>query len=402
MVREWQGVIILRICFVTVSRSGTYLYTERLCEELSKNNDVVIITNKDNENFHKSTPLKSKIIKLWRRNSIFTPLIIALNARKLSCNVLVIQYEYSIFGSPMFSQLSTIILLIISRFLGYRTIVTLHGVLIPANIIPKRDNIWKIIRNFFVLILLLFYKFISIFSDIIMVLNPLQRRLLESYGVSISKTMIIPHGAEMCKADEGGGNKPKENRNVFFHGFVRPSKGLLELIEAIKLLSNEGIDVRLTIVGSIAYQSLERLDERRYISKVIQKCGELGDRCVMRLGFHETDELLAIASNSYIIVLPYKDNFVESSGVLHMFMDCGKTVVVSRTPRFLADISPKEALFVDVTKEDLYKNIKLILQNEELYGVLSENLKKKAKTRYWHVVAREWFEMLLGLSEGRP
>ncbi|MFP3209617.1 MAG: glycosyltransferase [Nitrososphaeria archaeon] len=377
-----------------------YLYTERLCEELSKNNDVVIITNKDIENFRESTPIKSKIVKLWRRNSMFAPLIIALNARKLSCNVLVIQYGYSIFGSPMFSQLSTLILLIISKFLGHRTIITLHGVLIPANIIQKRHNIWKFVRNFFGLILLLFYKLISIFSDIIVVLNPLQRRLLENYGVSRSKIVTIPHGAEMCKANEGGGNKPKENRNVFFHGFVRPSKGLLELIEAIKLLSNEGIDVRLTIVGSIAYHQLERLDERRYISNVIQKCRELGDRCVMRLGFHETDELLAIASNSYIIVLPYKDNFVESSGVLHMFMDCGKAVVVSRIPRFLADVSPKEALFVDVTKEDLYKNIKVILQNEELYGILSENLKKKARTRYWHIVAHEWFEALLGLFEG--
>jgi len=115
----------------------------------------------------------------------------------------------------------------------------------------------------------------------------------------------------------------------------------------------------------------------------------------MKLGFHKTEELLKEAKRSYIIVLPNKDRFIENSGVLHTFMDCGKAVIVSATPRFLADLLPSEAFSLIQTTKDRYKAIESLIENEVFYKLLAQGLKRKALSRYWNIAAQEWFKVMM-------
>jgi glycosyltransferase involved in cell wall biosynthesis len=331
-----------------------------------------------------------KVVSVWRKNNIFALFAILRFARTVGCNALVVQYEYSMFGSPALTQILVLLLALLSKFFKFKIIIALHGVLTPAFL--KAITTHLFIKTLAKIVLGVFYKSISMFYDAIVVLNTLQKKVLEAYGVRPPKINIIPHGVETCDVGVDGFS---ERRQILFHGFVRPSKGLLELIDAVKHLAENNVDVKLKILGSVAHQTFERVDEKRYLMEVIRRCKELKERCIMKLGFHRTEELLKEAKRSYIIALPYKDRFIESSGVLHTFMDCGKAVIVSAIPRFLADLSPSEALFINPTTEDLYKAIKSLIENEVLYKLLAQGLKRKALSRYWNIVAQEWFKVIM-------
>jgi glycosyltransferase involved in cell wall biosynthesis len=380
----------MRICFIVVAFSGTFEFTSRLCRELQQQYhvDTYIITNTSVNVAYEKTGCKA--VSVWRKNNIFTPFAILRFARRSGCNVIVVQYEYSMFGSPIFTHILVLLLAMLCKFSKLKIIIALHGVLTPSSL--KAITTSSFIKTLVKIVLDIFYKLISMFYDAIVVLNALQKKALEAYGVKPSKINIIPHGVERCNAYVEGSGKGYQ---ILFHGFVRPSKGLLELIDAVKRLAEDGVDVKLKILGSLAHQTLERVDEKRYMMEVIRRCRELKERCIMKLGFHSLEELLKEAKRSHIIVLPYKDKFIESSGVLHTFMDCGKAVVVSATPRFLSDLSPNEALFTNPTIEDLYKVIKSLIENEVLYKSLVQGLKRKALSRYWNIVAQEWFKVIM-------
>jgi glycosyltransferase involved in cell wall biosynthesis len=350
--------------------------------------DGYIITNASVNIAYEKTGCK--VVSVWRKNNIFAPFAILRFARTVGCDALVVQYEYSMFGSPVLTQILVLLLALLSKFFKFKIIIALHGVLSPDSL--KAITIHLFIKTLAKIVLGVFYKSISMLYDAIVVLNPLQKEVLEAYGVRPAKINVIPHGVEKCDVGVDGFS---EGRQILFHGFVRPSKGLLELIDAVKHLAENNVDVKLKILGSVAHQTFERVDEKRYVMEVTKRCEELKERCIMKLGFHTTEELLKEAKRSYIIVLPYKDRFIESSGVLHTFMDCGKAVIVSATPRFLADLSPSEALFVNPTPEDLYKAIKSLIENEELYKLLAQGLKRKASSRYWNIVAQEWFKVIM-------
>jgi glycosyltransferase involved in cell wall biosynthesis len=385
----------MRVCFIAVALSGSFTFASRLCEELRQQYHVdgYIITNASANNASANIAYEKtgcKVVSVWRKNNIFAPFAILRFARTVGCDALVVQYEYSMFGSPVLTQILVLLLALLSKFFKFKIIIALHGVLSPDSL--KAITIHLFIKTLAKIVLGVFYKSISMLYDAIVVLNPLQKEVLEAYGVRPAKINVIPHGVEKCDVGVDGFS---EGRQILFHGFVRPSKGLLELIDAVKHLAENNVDVKLKILGSVAHQTFERVDEKRYVMEVTKRCEELKERCIMKLGFHTTEELLKEAKRSYIIVLPYKDRFIESSGVLHTFMDCGKAVIVSATPRFLADLSPSEALFVNPTPEDLYKAIKSLIENEELYKLLAQGLKRKASSRYWNIVAQEWFKVIM-------
>jgi glycosyltransferase involved in cell wall biosynthesis len=380
----------MRVCFIAVAFSGTFNFTSRLCKELRRQYHVnaYIITNASVDTAYEKTSCEA--VTIWKKNNVFAPFAILRFARRAGCNALVVQYEYSMFSSPILTQILVLLLALLSKFFKFKIIIALHGVLMPTSL--KADTTNLFVKTLARIVLGIFYKLISMFYDTIIVLNALQKKVLEAYGVRPSKINTIPHGVERCDVSVDGFS---ERHQILFHGFVRPSKGLLELIDAVKQLVKDNINIELKILGSLAHQTLERVDEKRYVMEVIRRCGELKERCVMKLGFHRLEELLREAKRSYIIMLPYKDRFIESSGVLPTFMDCGKAVIVSATPRFLADLSPNEALFVDPTPRNLYKAIKSLIENEALYKSLAQNLKKKALSRYWNIVAQRWFEVIM-------
>lgn len=380
----------MRVCFVSALPSGTYFFAERLAEKMLRYTEVIILTNKSPviKPHHPSSGVQ--VIESWSRNSPILPLRVCVAVKRLGCDIAVIQYEYSIFGRPLLSHLLLLITLKMLKLMNIRVAISLHGVLHPSVLFKN-----AILKRITGIALAAFYRHIASGADTIIVLNHLQKRLLESYGVEQAKVVVIPLGVERCKDMHTIPSGSRSEKIVMFQGFIRPSKGLLELIEAIEILNMRGLKVKLKIIGSVSYQFLERVEERNYLRRVITECRKHRDICILKLGFHSVDEILKEALNSDVIVLPYKDRFVESSGVLHMVMDCGRPIIVSRTPRFLGDLVPYiETVVVNPTQKELAEALYKLLVDKKLYEEVTKSLKQKAENSYWESIAEKWFDVL--------
>lgn len=394
----------MKICFVVSQNSGTYRYTERLARDLTRYTDTIIVADisgksKNSVRDKNKCSQKMNIVEVWKRNCFLTPMQILSTIKRYSCDIVIIQYEYSIFGKPIISHLILILVLGMLKLANIRTALVLHGVLHPKNL-TKSDLLGIAIRG----LLSLYYKKAYNSTDFVIVLNPLQKALLKSYGLSETKIKLIPHGVESCRNELGQKlvNNEEKVTTVLFHGFIRPTKGLLELMEAIKILEKRKLDIMLKILGSLPYRFYERLDEQEYLKKVIEKCKELGKKCILRVSSYTVDELLNEALSSDVIILPYTDNYIETSGVLHLFMDCEKPMIVSKVPRFISDVIPyEEVIAIKPSPEEIADALEKLIKDKELYATLVKNLKKKARKRYWIIIANELLKTLKDRIHGK-
>ncbi|MEM4655247.1 MAG: glycosyltransferase [Thermosphaera sp.] len=356
--------------FVTAhQRSGTYIYTRKLTSNLSINSHSILYPS------HRI------------RDVLRIPFDIIILARKRGHEFVIVEYEYSMFGPPILTHIVLIITLVLVRISSLKPIVVLHGVLHPNHL---SKGIAGLIARIF---LPSFYRFIEIASISLFVLNKIQLKLLREY-YKVNRVKIIPHGADQCNSNV---NEIKNNSNeikIFFHGFLRPSKGLDELIEAVEILFKTGYNVKLEIWGSISHQMLRVESEREWFKKFLEKVKVLMEQKLIKLhiGFTSEEELKKAALNCDIIVLPYKDHYFESSGVLHLFMDCEKPFILSRTPRFYADVDPSEALFVSVNGLEIAK---AIVTASSRGKILARRLKIKANERLWEKILLSFMANLL-------
>ncbi|MEM4005467.1 MAG: glycosyltransferase [Desulfurococcaceae archaeon] len=357
--------------FITAhQRSGTYIYTKKLTSYFPRDSYSII----------HSSPHIIEVLGI--------PFDIIMIARKRGHRFVIVEYEYSMFGPPLFTHIILILTLILARISLLKPVVVLHGVLHP-------NHLYKGFVSFFVKAFLPnFYRFIEIASMNLYVLNSIQYRLLKDY-YRINKLKMVPHGADQCisSGDEIKSNSDKIR--IFFHGFLRPSKGLDELIEAVEILSKSGYKVQLEIWGSIPHQMLRVKSEREWLKKFLEKVEILMKQKMVKIhiGFASEEELKKAVMNCDIIVLPYKDHYFESSGVLHLFMDCGKPFILSRIPRFHADVDPSEAVFVNVNGPELAKAVVIALNRGK---ILAHRLRIKANERSWKKISLTFIASLLG------
>ena len=386
----------MRVCLVVLlSDSGTLVYGAKLARYTLKEAGLIEISLVGNSDAcsrlskHALGELKERVVKCWRRNGLLLPLRLAACVRRLKCDLAHVQFEYSTFGSPFFSHQALLLSTAIMRALGARVVVTLHGVLLPRHVRGKTPLPEPLVRK----ALPLYYRLLAMSVDAIVVLNDFQRRILASYGVPAEKLRVIPHGAEVGRA---GSSKPSARRReqavVLFHGFIRPSKGLHHLIDAIDMLTGKGYNIKLKILGSLPYQWRERREEREYLRRLIARLRKMG-RCVELVLFPSEERVLEEVSACDVIVLPYTDNYIESSGVLHLLMACGKPLVLSSTPRFLADVSPRDGcIMVRPNASEIARALEGLLNSGRVKR-RQGTLHSKALGRRWEVVARKHIKL---------
>jgi glycosyltransferase involved in cell wall biosynthesis len=364
---------------LVVSCSGTFTYTLGLARELIRNFDVSIITNRECTLMHNEVPPEIEILRFWKRNNPLTLLKLATMVRKYKYDIIHIQFEYSMFGKPLYSHITLILIVMLFKALRLRVFITVHGIVTPQLTSPPLRRVVSVLLS-------MYYRLVAMMSTII-VLNSLQKKILMMYGIDPHKICVIPHGVQLIKAKNS--NEYKYSAfTVLFHGFMRPSKGVHVLIEAIKVLRNRGYNVKLRILGSIPYQYHENFREREYMLSIFRKSKELNGAVEVRLGPFEDDIILREILSSDLVVLPYMDKYIESSGVAHRVMGCRKPIIVSRTPRFLADLEPNiDCIAVNPEPAEIAHAVEELLLDQELRRFLTKNIYYKARKRSWRNVA---------------
>jgi glycosyltransferase involved in cell wall biosynthesis len=303
------------------------------------------------------------ILRLWSQT------------RKRSFNVVDIQFEYSTFGSHLVSILKLPLLSALLRF-GGTGVITLHGVITKESIEGEFFNRLKWFSY------ITSVKVAAHFSEVL-VHSKSMLNSLKNYGIVAEE---VPHGSDTGISVEGFHSVG----NLLFFGFIRPSKGVSSLIEAIGFVKKSRPEVKLIIAGS-ARNSIEA----RYLNTLNAQVREenLTDAVCFLTGYISDAQKATLASRSSILVLPYTDTFDEVSGVVHDLACFGLALICSDTPRFSELREGIECLKVKSDPEEIADRILRLMEDDQLRRELAENLESFARATSWEKVAKSRIEI---------
>ena len=300
-------------------------------------------------------------------------------------DVYLIDFEYATFGSV---ARSFVLLPLLAFLLRIRrpVVAKLHGVVTDASLHGRR------LAHPILLAFHLSYRLTGVFASGFIVHSELMRTTLRTdYG--ITNASVIPLGAD---AAIPGASTPE---HLVFFGFVRPSKGVEELIAAMGLLKEDHPDLRLVVAGGLA------LDREAGYLEVLQEAvhrAGVADRVEFRTRFLPEAEKAAIVRSARILVLPYTDQFVEVSAVVHDFVAYGVPIVCSDRPRFSELTDGVDCLKVRPEAPELAKGIRTLLEDPSLASRLGENLRRKAQAESWDRIADLYRRRLGAIARGDP
>jgi glycosyltransferase involved in cell wall biosynthesis len=210
-----------------------------------------------------------------------------------------------------------------------------------------------------------------------------------------NRTIIVPNGIDFSEFSNLVDREKlkmyypylKDKKIILFLGRIHWIKGLDILIKAYARLVKDRDDVHLLVVGN---------DEGGYIKKVKRWIREYGmdyvdynstdkdyteDTKVTFTGMLTGKEKIEIYKGSDIFVLPsYSENF---GMVVVEAMACGLPVVISDRVGIAKKIEQNNAgIIIDTNTEDLYRGIKLLLDNSALKKEIAVNGRKLAQDYY--------------------
>lgn len=215
--------------------------------------------------------------------------------------------------------------------------------------------------------------------------------LAAKYGIKESRIRVVPHGSyvEFAKSERDKSacrellEIPTSAQVVLFFGEIRPEKGLIHLIRAIKILHHRLPSLTLVIAGRPRHMDMtECLDE-------VRDSG-LEEAVITRLDYIEDSLVEAYFTMADLIAIPYTS--ITQSGILFEAMTAGRPVVAS-------DIGAVGPTVRDVgmghvvppgDEERLAQAISDILEKPDVASMMSKNGLRASKEIYsWARCAKE-------------
>lgn len=165
----------------------------------------------------------------------------------------------------------------------------------------------------------------------ILVHGPADMDRLKALGL-IENVMLLPHGVVVnCELSRSRKEQQSTPLLASF-GFCFPNKGLLELVEAVSVLKQQGRLVRLRMMNAV-YPNVDSLAVAQQIREAVTRHG-LEDRVELNTDFLDEDVCLARLSEADLLVNPYQQSGESASGAVRYGMTCGSPVAVTPLPIF--------------------------------------------------------------------
>lgn len=154
---------------------------------------------------------------------------------------------------------------------------------------------------------------------------------LKAIGL-INNVMLLPHGIISRRRTAPSLLRQKTIPLIASFGFCFPNKGLLELVEAVSILKNEGMPVRLRMLNAV-YPGEHSLPVAQQIKEDIKKYG-LENEVELNTEFLEDDVCLTLLSETDLLVNPYQQTGESASGAVRYGLTSGIPVTVTPLPIF--------------------------------------------------------------------
>ena len=183
---------------------------------------------------------------------------------------------------------------------------------------------------------------------------------------------------------------------IGYAGRITEEKGILELVQAFKKLSNINKKIKLLIVGSQWYGNLEK-DE--YISKINSEMQEIKDKVVFT-GYIDLKDMPLVYNTMDIVVIPSLCN--EAFGCVAIeAMAMGKPIIASNVGGLPEIVKDQFGFTIQIDGdfvENLYSKIKYLVENDSLRNEYGKKANEEfEKNRNYHKT--EYYNNFLEIIE---
>ncbi|MGH8123538.1 MAG: glycosyltransferase [Rudaea sp.] len=164
------------------------------------------------------------------------------------------------------------------------------------------------------------------------------RALMDRVGCRVERDLVVPNGVDvqrfrpldMCESRRALG-LPEDMTFVGYFGSMEPERGVDDLIAAVRLVHDEGMPIELLLGGKL------RPDL------------DLHQPCVRYMGNVPFDRMPAMLASCDLLSVPYRRSGLMDAGASNKIaeaMACGRPIVATRTPNFMANF-PEQAMELD-------------------------------------------------------
>ena len=356
-------------------------YSYFLSRDLSKEvSSLVVYTDKNPENKKLSGCGDVKLV--WDKNLLYIPQIIS-QLIKDKPDVIHIQHEINMYGG-VDTAVAFPLLLLLCKLTGTKVVTTVHAVVDPAWVTTSFVNLFRgqdskippfALKLFFNYL----YKSIGLFSDKLIVhTNLLKKILVDTYGISAGKILVIPHGVQKLQLED-----TRHDNYFCYLGYLVKRKGLENLLIGFgKFLdTNPQSGFKLVLAGGPISGQEFALDE---LKGLVEKAN-LQDKVVFT-GFLSEKEIAQYFKHAYAVAIPSVIS-IAASGPFALAMSYGKCVLASKIGNFEEEIRDNvDGILVPDDKWDsaftfVYKNLAKVKSIES-------KVVEKARARQWDRIAK--------------
>jgi glycosyltransferase involved in cell wall biosynthesis len=235
-------------------------------------------------------------------------------------------------------------------------------------------------------------------ADLLLVHSPDDEKRMASFGIS-ENVRILPHGNPVYPSQDHSLRKEwgiTLDPVVSTFGFLLPHKGILELLEAVKILLKQ-----FPNLGLMAQCALHRDGISHAFEPVVrQRIKDLRlEECVLlSTDFVAPEEAMLLLQLSDLVVLPYTATRESSSASVRFALGSGRPVITTKNPIF-TDVSGSTLQVETSRPEDLAAAIRMVLEDPSLADVLTQKAVHQADSTSWRRIAKRYAELLLDQSD---
>lgn len=218
---------------------------------------------------------------------------------------------------------------------------------------------------------------------------------LKDIGIT-ENTVIIPHGILQYETVKSSCGK----YTIASYGFAMPHKGLVELMQAFKLIHDKKPDSRLIMCNAEYPNS----SSRKFVDSltVLRKDLKLEDAIILNNQYLQENESLEILSKANLIVYPYQFTGESSSAAVRFGLATGKTVAVTPLSIF-DDVSPAVHYLEGTSPEQIASGILHLFDEQDNMSTDYINKQKEAarwrESHNFKIISERLYNMIYALHQ---
>ncbi len=337
---------------------------------------LIIIAN--NDVVGRVAPDAGNIVRLWEYNELdFADVFSWLDAeeQKLGRKPLdVVHIQFSI-GHFSYPSLSKLIQGLHSR--GVKIILTAHSVQVSGAEIAE-------------------IKADLLLCSQIHVLNSKDLDYLRNLG--LTNCTYFPHGNSSFPGQSRSRLRqrldivPESGPIIASHGFMVENKGLLETLEAIKILVKEYPNLLYIALNAVNPRNISSAAMDKQFSQQILEFG-LQNNVLHIPDFLETVEIQTILSTADIAVFAYPEAKETASGAIRLALSAKIPTIITQSSQ-LSDL--QDIAYVVNTNQPgtIVAGIKALLQSPELAAKIKQNISTYTVSHDWQLLDLSYVKLI--------